>query len=101
MDKTAVRHDQALRQLAEMELALARELQRRALEARDGKTAAELAIAFARTARSLRETITLQAELRRERERSYGQARQAQPAVRPQAAEDEHAPRDERPAKLN
>jgi hypothetical protein len=60
------RHAAALAQLAELGLALAADLQRRALAAEDDDTAAKLADSFHKVGRSVRQTLALEAKLLRE-----------------------------------
>jgi hypothetical protein len=60
------RHAAALGQLAELGLALAADLQRRALAAEDDDTAAKLADSFHKVGRSVRQTLALEAKLLRE-----------------------------------
>lgn len=60
------RHARALGQLAELGLALAADLQRRALAAEDDDTAAKLADGFHKVGRSVRQTLALEAKLLRD-----------------------------------
>lgn len=62
----AERQSAMLDELAELGLALARDLQRRALQAEAPQEAASLADAFHRVARSVRQSLALQARLARE-----------------------------------
>jgi hypothetical protein len=68
------RHAAALGQLAELGLALAADLQRRALGAQDDDTAAKLADSFHKVSRSVRQTMALEARLGREHERAQREA---------------------------
>ncbi|WP_133254318.1 hypothetical protein [Phenylobacterium deserti] len=67
-----------LGRLADLGLALATTLQRRALEAEDSHEAAELALAFQRTARVVGQSIALQDRLAREKARDRRE-REARP----------------------
>lgn len=60
------RHAAALSQLAELGLALAADLQRRALASDDDAVAAQLADSFHKVGRSVRQTMALEARLARE-----------------------------------
>ena len=60
------RHAAALGRLAELGLALAADLERRALAAPDDDTAARLADSFHKVGRSVRQTLALEARLLRE-----------------------------------
>jgi hypothetical protein len=70
------RHDEILTELADLGLALARDLQARALAAKDDRTASDLALAFHRISRSLRQTLALQARLERDRKLAAREAAQ-------------------------
>jgi hypothetical protein len=61
------RQDEILTELADMGMAIARDLHRRALAAKDVATACELSLAFHRASRSIRQTLALEARLHRER----------------------------------
>jgi hypothetical protein len=65
----AERQSAMLGELAELGLSLARDLQRRALEAEAPEQAASLADAFHRVARSVRQSLALEARLGREAKR--------------------------------
>ena len=69
------RQDRILAELSELGLALARDLQVRALAADDVKTAGELSLAFHRVSRSVRQTLALEARLDRDRLRQDREAR--------------------------
>lgn len=73
------RHGRTLAKLSELSLALAVDLQPRALAAEDTDEATELANAFQKVARGVRQTMALEAKL----------ARDAQAAVREDKIEDE------------
>jgi hypothetical protein len=62
----AERHDAALIELADLGMSLARDLHARALAA-DNDGAGDLALAFHRISRSVRQTLALEARLKRER----------------------------------
>lgn len=64
---TSERHSANLAELAEMGMVLARDLRGRALGATDDKVAADLALAFHRVSRSVRQSMALEAKLERER----------------------------------
>jgi hypothetical protein len=66
----AERHGHMLGELSELVLELARDLQARALAAETPADAAELSLAFHRVARSLRQTLALEAKLERDRHRA-------------------------------
>ncbi len=68
------RHQVLLGELAELGMALARDLQARAVAATDTREAGEMAMAFHRISRSLRQTFALQAKLARERHSPQAQA---------------------------
>src|SRR5690349_3387401 len=87
----AERHGRVLAELSELGLGLARDLQARALAAEDVKTAADLGLAFHRIARSVRQTLALEARLERDRERAAREAAQA--AAEAAAAEPRRTPR--------
>src|SRR4051812_20579731 len=61
----ADRHSRGLAEIAELGLALARDVQARALAAPDDRVA-ELTLAFQRVTRSVRQTYALEARLERE-----------------------------------
>lgn len=62
----AERHGRILSELSELGLGLARDLQARALAAEDTATAADLALAFHRISRSVRQSLALEARLDRD-----------------------------------
>ena len=64
------RQERILAELSELGLALARDLQARALAAEDVSEASDLGLAFHRVARSVRQTLALQAKLERDRQRA-------------------------------
>jgi hypothetical protein len=68
------RHAAALGQLAELGLALAADLQRRALAAEDDAGAAQLADSFHKVGRSVRQSLALEARLLREHDRAQREA---------------------------
>lgn len=68
------RHAAALSQLAELGLALAADLQARALRAEDDAEAARLADGFHKVGRSVRQSLALEARLLREHERAAREA---------------------------
>lgn len=63
----AERQDRILAELSELGLALARDLHARALVVEDVAEAADLGLAFHRVARSVRQTLALEAKLDRDR----------------------------------
>jgi uncharacterized membrane protein YccC len=67
-------HQRLLGELAELGMGLARDLQARALAATEVREATEIALAFHRISRSLRQTFALQAKLARERHTPQAQA---------------------------
>lgn len=67
MPDAAQNQDEILAELAALGLALARDLQARALAAKDDAGACDLALAFHRVSRSLRQTLALQSRLERDR----------------------------------
>jgi hypothetical protein len=69
------RHGRVLAELTELGLELARDLQARGLAAEDAKAAADLSLAFHRVARSVRQTVALEARLERDRQRLAREAR--------------------------
>lgn len=73
----AARHTRILTELSGLGLTLARDLQARALAAADVKTASDLALAFHRASRSVRQTMALEARLERDRDRQHADARAA------------------------
>ena len=82
----AERHGRVLAELSELGLSLARELHGRALAAETPEAAADLALAFHRISRSVRQTLALEARLERDRTRHAREAqaesgRQAQARV--------------------
>jgi hypothetical protein len=81
------RHGRMLAELAGLSLALARDLQARALAAESADEAAKLATAFGRVARGVRQTLALEMKVCRFREAS---ARQAQELAQ-QAAQERRA----------
>jgi hypothetical protein len=81
---TTDRDDPMLAELAELSLALARDLQSRALAATDDAVACELSLAFHRVARSLRQTLALRGKLERDAQRGAA-------ADRAEAAQTERA----------
>jgi hypothetical protein len=73
MDKSAEmaeRHGRILSELAELALSLARDLHRRATTADTPEAVADLGLAFHRIARSVRQTVALEAKLERDRDRA-------------------------------
>ena len=64
------RQERILAELSELGLALARDLQARALAASDIAEASELGLAFQRVSRSVRQTLALEARLERDRQRA-------------------------------
>jgi hypothetical protein len=68
-DKRA-RQERILAELSELGLALARDLQARALAAQDVAEASELGLAFHRVSRSVRQTLALEAKLERDAQRA-------------------------------
>ena len=64
------RQERILAELSELGLALARDLQVRALAATDIAEASELGLAFQRVARAVRQTLALEAKLDRDRQRA-------------------------------
>ena len=64
------RQERILAELSELGIALARDLQARALAAEDVATASELGLAFQRVSRSVRQTLALDAKLERDRQRA-------------------------------
>jgi phosphate-selective porin len=64
------RQERILAELSELGLALARDLQARALAASDIAEASELGLAFQRVSRSVRQTLALEAKLERDRQRA-------------------------------
>src|SRR5258705_8925277 len=64
------RQERILAELSELGLALARDLQARALAATDIAEASELGLAFQRVSRSVRQTLALEAKLERDRLRA-------------------------------
>ena len=64
------RQDRILAELSELGLALARDLQARALAADDAAEASELGLAFHRVARAVRQTLALEARLERDHQRA-------------------------------
>ena len=71
----AERYELMLAELCELGLGLAREVQGQALTAKDAGETAELTLAFHRVARSVRQTIALDAKLDRAQERAAREAR--------------------------
>lgn len=71
----AERHGRMLAELSELGLALARDLQGRALAAEAPEEGARLASAFHRVARGVRQSIALEARLARDAERAAREAR--------------------------
>lgn len=78
----AERHAQRLAELAELGMALARDLQARALAASDDETAQALGRAFHTVARTVRQTMALEAKLAREAQRRAGEAAEAAEVAR-------------------
>jgi hypothetical protein len=74
-EQTTERQDRILAELSELGLVLARDLQARALQAEDAKTAADLSLAFHRISRSIRQTLALEAKLERDRQRQEREVR--------------------------
>lgn len=75
----AERHSEILGELSQLGLALARDLQARAVAAADNGAACDLALAFHRVSRSVRQTLALESRLEREgRARSRDAALDAQ-----------------------
>lgn len=68
------RHAAALGQLAELGLALAADIQRRALAAEDDDTAAKLADSFHKVGRAVRQSLALEARLTRDHARADREA---------------------------
>lgn len=66
----AERHGRVLARLLELGLALAERVQEQALAAPDAKSAADLGLAFHRIARTVRQSIALEARLVRDAERA-------------------------------
>ena len=62
------RQDRILGELSELGLALARDLQARALAAEEASDAGELGLAFQRVSRFVRQTLALEAKLERDRQ---------------------------------
>jgi alkanesulfonate monooxygenase SsuD/methylene tetrahydromethanopterin reductase-like flavin-dependent oxidoreductase (luciferase family) len=83
----AERHGRILAELSELGLGLARELQGRALAAETPEAAADLADAFHRISRSVRQTLALEAKLERERRRRAQEDEIEELRQRPQRAE--------------
>jgi alkanesulfonate monooxygenase SsuD/methylene tetrahydromethanopterin reductase-like flavin-dependent oxidoreductase (luciferase family) len=83
----AERHGRILAELSELGLGLARELQERALAAETPQEAADLADAFHRISRSVRQTLALEAKLERERRRRAQEDAIEELRTRPQRAE--------------
>jgi hypothetical protein len=73
----AERHGKALTELAELGMTLARDLHARALAAKDATSAGDLALAFHRISRSVRQTMALEARLDREHRLVLREAAQA------------------------
>lgn len=69
------RQERILAELSELGLALARDLQARALAAADIAEAGELGLAFQRVSRAVRQTLALEAKLDRDRERAQREDR--------------------------
>jgi len=86
------RDQQMLAELAELDLALARHVQARALATDDGAEVAELSRAYQRISRSVRQTLALKAKLKRDAEQHarWLEARD----VRPQRQEPTPDPAD-------
>ena len=78
------RHARTLGQLAELGLALAADLQRRALAAEDDAAAAKLADSFHKVGRSLRQTLALEAKLVREQAADAREAAAQDARTRPE-----------------
>jgi hypothetical protein len=72
----ADRHGAILTRLAELGMTLAEDLHARALAAKDDRSANDLALAFHRVSRSLRQTLALEARLERERRQALREAAQ-------------------------
>jgi hypothetical protein len=72
----ADRHGAILTRLADLGMSLAEDLHARALTAKDGRSANDLALAFHRISRSLRQTLALEARLERERTLALREAAQ-------------------------
>jgi hypothetical protein len=70
------RHGALLGRLADLGMSLAEDLHARALAAKDEKSANDLALAFHRISRSLRQTLALEARLERERKLALREAAQ-------------------------
>jgi hypothetical protein len=70
------RQDRILTELSELGLALARDLQACALAADQASEKAELSLAFQRTARSVRQTLALEAKLQCDRRTSEREAQE-------------------------
>lgn len=83
----AERHGRVLAELSELGLGLARDLQQRALAADSPEAAADLAAAFHRISRSVRQTLALEARLERERRRRAQEDAIELERQRPQRAE--------------
>jgi hypothetical protein len=83
----AERHGCILAELSELGLGLARDLQQRALAAETPEAAADLADAFHRISRSVRQTLALEAKLERERRRRAQEDEIEELRQRPQRAE--------------
>jgi len=81
------RHGRILAELSELGLGLARELQQRALAAETPEAAADLANAFHRISRSVRQTLALETKLERERRRRAQEDEIEELRQRPQRAE--------------
>lgn len=77
------RSDEMLAELAELDLALARKVQAAALAAEGPNEVADLARAYQRVARSLRQTLALKAKLQRDRAAAAPPARPAPAAPDP------------------
>lgn len=69
------RHGRILAELSELGLALARDFQARALATVDDTAAAGLGLAFHRAARSVRQSVALEARLERDRRRDDREAK--------------------------
>ncbi len=78
----AERHGRTLARLSELGLALAERVQEKALAADDPKSSADLGLAFHRIARTVRQSIALEARLVRDAERAERELRKDEDARR-------------------
>src|SRR5688500_13108755 len=78
------RHRQALTELAELGLSLARKIHAQAETVEDVEQAAELSLAFHRVSRSVRQTVALEAKLERDAQAPVANENRAKAILRPE-----------------